>query len=180
MIKLERLKELIEYYSDIGEFTWKESRGLAEKGDAAGYVNRDSGIRNIMVEGKTGTLEHDFVNEDHKGMDAWVHKHNGYATREALELLNPRSSDASREIDARFLGAPTERTRWLRNNVWSRLPPLIRPFFHYFYRYFLRGGFLDGKEAFVYHFLQGLWYPLLIDAKYLEFKAKNSNHRSLE
>jgi hypothetical protein len=52
------------------------------------------------------------------------------------------------------------------------LPPLIRPFFYFFYRFILKGGFLDGKEAFIYHFLQGLWFPLLIDIKYLEMKRQ--------
>jgi hypothetical protein len=41
------------------------------------------------------------------------------------------------------------------------------------YRYFVRGGFLDGRAAFIYHFLQALWYPMLIDIKYLEYKQKN-------
>jgi len=34
---------------------------------------------------------------------------------------------------------------------------------------------MDGKEAFVYHFLQALWYPLLIDVKYLELIKQNQN-----
>jgi hypothetical protein len=29
---------------------------------------------------------------------------------------------------------------------------------------------LDGKEALIYHFLQGFWFLFLIDAKYLEMK----------
>jgi hypothetical protein len=41
----------------------------------------------------------------------------------------------------------------------------------------LTGGFLDGRAAFVYHFLQGLWYPFLIDVYYLELLAKQS-HRT--
>ncbi|MGQ9847589.1 MAG: hypothetical protein ACUVQP_08850, partial [Bacteroidales bacterium] len=43
----------------------------------------------------------------------------------------------------------------------------------FIYRYFLRGGFLDGKQALIYHFLQSLWFPFLIDVKYLELLRKN-------
>jgi hypothetical protein len=87
-------------------------------------------------------------------------------------LANTRSATAYGEIDARLFGTQASRKRWLRYKVWNRMPPLIRPFFYFFYRYVLRAAFLDGKEAFIYHFLQGLWFPLLIDAKYLELKAR--------
>jgi hypothetical protein len=53
------------------------------------------------------------------------------------------------------------------------MPSLIRPFFYFFYRYFLKGGFLDGRTAFAYHFLQAFWFPMLIDIKYLELKRTN-------
>ena len=56
------------------------------------------------------------------------------------------------------------------------MPPLIRPFIYFFYRYIIRLGFLDGKAGFIYHFLQGLWYPFLIDVKYLELKEKTENN----
>lgn len=126
----------------------------------------------LIVEGKTGYLTNDFMHEDRKGVEHWIAKHNSYAMREALELRNTRAAEDSREIDARLFGSQASRKRWLRYKVWNRMPLLIRPFFYFFYRYVLRAAFLDGKEAFVYHFLQGLWFPLLIDAKYLELKAR--------
>jgi hypothetical protein len=127
----------------------------------------------MIVEGKTGQLRNDFMHEDRKGLTDWIAKHNGYATREAQELLNARSESAYREIDARLFGAQAQRKRWLRHRIWNRMPPLIRPFFYFFYRYVLAGGFLDGKSAFAYHFLHALWYPMLIDLKYLELKQQH-------
>lgn len=126
----------------------------------------------LIVEGTTGQLRNDFMHEDRKGVTDWIAKHNGYATREAQELLNTRSEPGYQEIDARLFDTQAQRKRWLRQKVWNRMPLLIRPFFYFFYRYVLRAAFLDGKEAFVYHFLQGLWFPLLIDIKYLELKAR--------
>jgi len=128
----------------------------------------------LIVEGTTGQLRNDFMHEDRKGVTDWIAKHNGYATREALELVNTRSVPGYQEIDARLFGTQAGRKRWLRQKVWNRLPLLIRPFFYFFYRYVLKGGLLDGKEAFIYHFLQGLWFPLLIDIKYLELKARQA------
>lgn len=134
----------------------------------------------LLVEGTTGYLRHDFIHEDRKGIDDWIAKHNRYATREAHELIKQESQLQQVEIKARLWGSQAERKRWLRHRVWNRMPPLVRPFFYYFYRYVLTGAFLEGRAAFVYHFLQALWWPLLIDAKYLELKMtagrqQNSN-----
>lgn len=124
----------------------------------------------LIVEGQTGQLRHDFMHEDRKGVTDWIAKHNGYASREALELLNASPTPGHHEMDARLFGSQAQRKRWLRHKVWNRLPPLVRPFIYFFYRYLLAGGFLDGKEAFSYHFLHALWYPMLIDIKYLELR----------
>jgi glycosyltransferase involved in cell wall biosynthesis len=128
----------------------------------------------LVVEGATAHLRNDFMHEDRKGVTDWTAKHNRYATREALELLYAEGNVSAEEINARLFGSQAQRKRWLRQKVWNHLPPLIRPFFYFFYRYVLRGGVLDGRPGFVYHFLQGLWYPLLIDVKYLEMRASRS------
>lgn len=128
----------------------------------------------LIVEGITGHLRNDFTDENKKGVSDWISKHNGYATREAQELLNTQSVKGYQEIDVSLFGTQAQRRRWLRYKVWNNLPPLIRPFFYFFYRYILLGGFLDGREAFIFHFLQALWYPMLIDIKYLEMKMFSS------
>jgi hypothetical protein len=128
----------------------------------------------LIVDGPTGRLRNDFMHEDRKGVTDWIAKHNHYATTESQELFNTRSAPNYREIDARLFGAQAQRKRWLRYKVWNRLPPLIRPFFYFFYRYIFAGGFLDGREAFAYHFLQGLWFPMLVDIKYLELKRSSA------
>jgi hypothetical protein len=133
----------------------------------------DRGVNeHVLVEGELGYLENDLMHEDRKSVSRWVARHNEYATREATELFIERPAPA--EVEANLFGTQTERKRWIRTRIWNRLPPLVRPFGYFSYRYFLRGGFLDGKEAFVYHFLQGLWFPLLIDVKYLEMRAERA------
>lgn len=123
----------------------------------------------LIVEGATAQVHHDLMHEDRKGVTEWIAKHNSYATRSAKALL-AAPDPADQEIDARFFGTQSQRTRWLRHRAWNRLPPLVRPFLYFFFRYVAKGGFLDGREGFIYHFMQALWYPLLIDVKYLELK----------
>jgi hypothetical protein len=55
----------------------------------------------------------------------------------------------------------------------------MRPFLYGFYRYVLAGGFLDGRQAFTYHFMHALWYRLLIDMKYLELKKERQRLRAI-
>ncbi len=50
--------------------------------------------------------------------------------------------------------------------------PHESPKAHFFYRYVLRGGFLEERAAFIFHFLHALWYLMLIDVKYLELKMQ--------
>ena len=128
----------------------------------------------LIVDGPTGSLRNDFIHEDKKGVADWIDKHNRYATAESQELFNTRSAPDYRQVDARPFGTQVQRKRWLRYKVWNRLPPLIRPFLYFSYRYILAGGFLDGREALAYHFLQGLWFPMLVDIKYLELKKSRA------
>jgi hypothetical protein len=84
-----------------------------------------------------------------------------------------------REIEPNLFGSQASRKRWIRWNIWNRMPPLIRPFVYFAYRYFLRGGFLDGPRACAFHFLQALWYPMLIDIKYLELRDQSRRDSEL-
>ena len=61
-----------------------------------------------------------------------------------------------------IFGAPDRRTAYLKQ-VWRGLPLYVRPCLYVFYRYVLRLGFLDGKQGFIFHVLQGFWYRLLVD-----------------
>jgi glycosyltransferase involved in cell wall biosynthesis len=123
----------------------------------------------LVVEGGVGHLRSDFVHEDRKPIDHWIAKHTAYAVREAAEIVREAQSDT---IEARLLGSQAQRTRWIRHRVWNRLPPVVRPFLYFVYRLVLRGGFLDGREAIIYHFLHAFWYPMLIDIYFLEMKSR--------
>ncbi len=118
-----------------------------------------------QVEGETGYLKHPFIHEDRKGISSWIEKHNRYADLEARLLL-----ERSRGGAGKFAGSQAERKQWVRAKVWYRLPPIGRPFLYFAYRYVLCGGFLDGMAGLTYHFMQALWYQMLIDLKYLELR----------
>jgi glycosyltransferase involved in cell wall biosynthesis len=135
----------------------------------------------FIVEGPTSKLTHDLIHEDLKGISHWVARHNTYASLEARDLIEFRKQSLGvGPKGASLLGGQAQRKRWIKERIWNRLPPLVRPFAYFMYRYWLRGGIFDGKQGFIYHFLQGLWFPFLIDVKYLEaVKSGNETASSL-
>lgn len=49
----ERLRDLLKYDPDTGEFVWKVDRNhLAKAGDIAGYIDQRQGYRKVMVLGR--------------------------------------------------------------------------------------------------------------------------------
>ena len=138
-----------------------------------GVVERDVN-EHLKVLGKVGYLKHDFADNNRNGISAWINKHTKYADMEALELFryDQRKLENRHDERAHFFGVQAERKRWIREYIWNPLlPPLVRPFFYFFYCYFIKLGFLDGKAGFIYRVLQ-FWFYFLIDVKYLELKKK--------
>ena len=60
---------------------------------------------------------------------------------------------------------------------YAKAPLFWRALVYFCYRYFLRGGFLEGKEGFMWHFFQGLWYRMLVDAKVWELQKASGGDR---
>jgi hypothetical protein len=70
--------------------------------------------------------------------------------------------------------AVEKRTKKMR---YARMPLFWRAFAYFVMRYVVRGGFLEGKEGFLWHFLQGWWYRTLVDAKVWEIKRESGGDR---
>ncbi len=141
------------------------------------YVDRAIN-EHFNVEGNIGYLKNDFVDDNIKGINEWIIKHNKYASFEAEELANFRNNKTYNLNNdfGKYWGSQAQRKRWIKEKVWNPLmPPLVRPFIYFFYRYIIRLGFLDGKQGLIYHFLQGLWFQFIIDVKYLEMKVESKD-----
>ncbi|HNT27878.1 MAG TPA: glycosyltransferase family 2 protein [bacterium] len=119
-----------------------------------------------VVEGTSVTLDHDFVDDNLNYLPWWTAKHNGYSSREAVELLNHEHHFMQADVLGNGGDGSQEKTkRKLKENYYSRLPLFLRALIYWKYRYFLKLGFLDGVPGLIWHFLQGFWYRFLVDAK---------------
>jgi hypothetical protein len=127
------------------------------------------------VEGATGKLRHDILEDNRKEWDIafWITKHNKFARECAEEEVLRRGGALAWRTRPEVFGNPDQRVLWLKE-YWYRLPLYARPFFYFFYRYFIKLGFLDGKQGFIFHFMQAFWFRLLVDIHVEQLLARSS------
>ena len=125
----------------------------------------------IKVSGPTVDFKGELIDDNLNSLTWWTEKHNNYASREAVDLLNLEYHFMPHDSVASLRGGKQAGVkRWLKEVVYSRLPGGFRAFAYFFYRYVIRLGFLDGQAGTAFHFLQGFWYRYLVDAKVAELK----------
>ncbi|SDM55686.1 glycosyltransferase family 2 protein [Kriegella aquimaris] len=126
----------------------------------------------VLTQGKSIQFDGYFVDYNLNPLGWWIQKHNNYAIREAIELLNleftliePKTEEAKQyEMSA---DAQSKREK---KKKYAHMPLFWRSFIYFMYRYFFKFGFMQGKEGFLWHFMQGWWYRTLVDAKIYEIK----------
>jgi glycosyltransferase involved in cell wall biosynthesis len=132
----------------------------------------------FYVKGATSSLAHDLIedNQNEADISFWVTKHARFAMLQADEERRRAGGDVGWSLRPRLFGTPDQRVLWLKQR-WYRMPLYLRPFLYFLYRYVLRLGFLDGKEGFIFHFLQAFWYRLLVDIRLDELRRVERERR---
>lgn len=126
----------------------------------------------ILVQGETAEFTGEIVDDNLNSLTWWTEKHNAYASREVVDLLNLEYGFMPHETVADLRGGQQAGVkRWIKERVYARLPGGTRAFIYFAYRYVFRLGFLDGKEGTAFHVLQGFWYRYLVDMKLHEVKT---------
>jgi len=119
----------------------------------------------------------DLVDASLKDIGWWTAKHNGYATRQMIDFI-AREHGLIGEEDGQ-LTASAKKRRGLRK-LYGGAPLYLRAVLYFLQRYFLRLGFLDGRLGFVWHFLHGFWFFVLMDAKIDEARTWIAAHSLAE
>jgi glycosyltransferase involved in cell wall biosynthesis len=139
---------------------WRNGQGICEESWMDEHIK--------VFKGQTIQFEHDLTDHNLNNLTWWTQKHNMYAIREVIDLLNIRYNFTNAEIvEPNLFGSQEQRKRYLKIK-YASLPLFTRPFLYFIYRYFIKLGILDGKKGLVWHFLQGFWYRFLVDAKVFE------------
>lgn len=143
--------------------------------DAVSIDDSDLVDHHFGIDGSTVILDGDLIedNRNEGDISIWIEKHNRYAVLQAREEQARWGEPDGVTPPGRVFGSPDDRMRW-QKRLWNRLPLYVRPFGYFFYRYVVRLGFLDGKEGFIFHFMQALWYRLLVDVNREELQRRNA------
>lgn len=127
-----------------------------------------------LFEGEIVQFDNYFVDHNLNTIGWWITKHNGYSIREAIDLLNIELNFLDYDYQENKLSKEAESKR--RKKIkYAKSPLFLRSFIYFIYRYFIKIGFIEGKEGFLWHFLQGWWYRTLVDAKIFEIKKYCGN-----
>jgi glycosyltransferase involved in cell wall biosynthesis len=143
---------------------WRRDKGRIE--------NRWMDEHMVVWGGRTVTFDCCFSDVNLNDLGFFTAKHNAYATREAIDVLNEkyRFFEADRQLNAKSSSFQAGVKRWFKENIYNRMPFWLGPSVYFLYRYTVQLGFLDGSEGLIYHFLQGFWYRFLVGAKIVEFE----------
>lgn len=125
-----------------------------------------------LTEGRSIEMKNDCLHQDFKSLYAWIEKHNKYSDREVLDYLNREETQANKSLSK---GAKFK--RFVKFKIYYKLPMGMRAHLYYWYRYYFKLGFLDGKEGKIFAFLQAYWYRFLVDAKIYEQKLLNKKDK---
>ena len=139
---------------------WRNGHGICEESWMDEHIK--------LFQGNVIHLEKDLVDHNLNNITWWTQKHNLYTIREVIDILNIKYNFRDFvAVEPKLFGTQEERKRYLKVK-YASIPLFTRPIFYFIYRYFLRLGFIDGKQGLMWHFLQGFWYRFLIDVKIYE------------
>lgn len=126
----------------------------------------------VVRGGRTVTFNGGFADHNLNDLSYFTDKHNKYATREAIEVLNQRLGLFARDeaLNARSASFQASFKRGVKERLYNRIPFTVSATLYFLWRYVFQLGFLDGRSGLVYHFLQGFWYRFLVGAKVMELE----------
>lgn len=129
-----------------------------------------------ITDGDIIVFDNDFCDHNLNNLSWFCHKHVDYAIREAADLIDIEigltCATESYKKEG-IINSQAEKKR-IKKHRYAKKPLFWRSFVYFLYRYILKGGWRDGKEGFIFNFIQGWWYRMLVDAKVYEIKKQSS------
>jgi glycosyltransferase involved in cell wall biosynthesis len=120
--------------------------------------------QHFYVDGPTRKLDAPFIDDVRMSLSDWSARHVRWSAAEVAEL---EAEAGAGRIKGDWSGNAIEQKRKIKG-AYYRLPLFARAFLFFLYRYFVRAGFLDGKEGFIFYVLQTFWFRFLVDAQIYE------------
>lgn len=148
-----------------GMYPWKKLS--VYKAGLGNIEDRNMDEHIILKSGTTIEAKKDSKHLAFRDLTFFTNKCNWYSTREVMDYFEQKKVSME---NADF------KTR-LKMNVYYKLPLGFRSWLYYVYRYYIRLGFLDGKEGKIFAFLHAYWYRFLVDAKIYEHEKMGTEFK---
>ena len=137
--------------------------------------DRKRDAHSILSSGRNVSLKERFLHYDFKDLDNYIRRYNWYATREMQDYI-AFTRGASTDIQA---DPYIQSRRKKKFGLYYRAPKFLRAWLWFLYNYIFRLGFLDGREGFLFHYFECLWYRMLVDAKIYEYEKHGGEFEEL-
>lgn len=129
----------------------------------------------LLSRGTSVDAKEKFLHYDFKDMNHYVNKLNWYAGREVRDYFAHLEGAGN----TRGLDGVNQGMRDKKFGLYYRLPMFFRCWLMFIYSYVFRGGFLDGREGFLYHYMYHRFYRTLVDAKIYEHMKTGRPYEAL-
>ncbi len=136
-----------------------------KKGKAR-FNERPLGDNVELNEGTYLRLKNDCLHYDFKDLSTYVKKHVWYSELEVESYLRDLDTKDGNISKAAIL------RKKIRNRIYYKLPLFLRAKLYFWYIFYLRLGFLDGKAGYIHAFIQAYFFRFLVDAKIYENNLK--------
>lgn len=133
--------------------------------------------RIILKYGKTEYIKGDLIDYNLNNINWWTQKHNNYAVREAIDILNHKFKFFEVKNTSNNLSKNGMYRRKFKG-IYNKLPLFLRPFLFFIFRYFIQFGFLEGKKGLIWNILQCFWYRFLVDLQIYEAFQKAGDDKN--
>ena len=131
----------------------------------------------IKLNGQSLNLSGAIIDNNLQSLEWWRAKHENYAKREAVDLLNLKYHfSASDSVASQAVVSQLSLKRKIKEKIYARLPKGLRSMAYFMYRYILLGGFLDDANGRSFHRLQGYWYRNLADRNVAQVERYKQEH----
>ena len=131
--------------------------------------DRRRDAHSIISRGTSIALKNRFLHYDFKDLSNYIRRYDWYAMREMQDYMD-YVRGASTQIESGKLIMQQRRKKF---GLYYKAPMFLRAYLWFIYNYIFRLGFLDGREGFLYHYFECLWYRMLVDAKIFEQQKTN-------
>lgn len=130
--------------------------------------DRKRDAHTILFEGKSIHLKEKFIHYDFKDLSSFIAKYNYYSTKEMEDYLEYKLLGKNQNINTDKM---IQKQRKKKFGIYYKAPRFLRAKLWFIYNYYFRLGFLDGKEGYIFHYLECYWYRYLVDAKIFEYES---------